>query len=106
RRSVEQVAVVTQLAEQTRGAFFFQNQAQVELRGTLLDVQRNQLQLRQLQHLHRRVLEDQDDLEQRRTRQVPVRREGLHDFFERQVLMGEGSEGHTAHPRQQGVETG
>ena len=74
-----------------------QVQRQVELGDPAYGAHRRQRQARHLQGLHRRVLQDHHDLEQRRMALMALQLQCLDQMFERHILIGVSVERGAAH---------
>ncbi|OEZ49229.1 hypothetical protein DUGA6_62980 [Duganella sp. HH105] len=104
-RLVEQVRVVFEGAHQAVRPFR-QVQRQVELGAHAFGPQTLHRQSRQRQRSHRRVLQRQHHLEQRRVAQVAFRVEHIDQLLERHVLVRVGVQRVAAHPLEQLQEVG
>ncbi len=85
-RFVEQIGTIFDRAGKSAGALR-DREAHVGPRRPQLERRREQHQARQFQLFHRRVLQDQHDLEQGRIRRAAVRLQGIDQLLERQVLV-------------------
>ena len=79
-------------------------QGQIELGRAAVHVDRLQLQPRHLCRRRRRVLQDKHGLEKRIAVQASLRLQFLHQFLERQILMGKRAERVFAHTPKQSAE--
>ena len=100
RRGVEEVAVVLEDPGEPRRTLAH-GEGEIELGHPGVQLHRSQLESGQRQRLEGRVLERQEDLEERRVRQAALRSERLDELLERQLLMGIGGQGVPSHPAEE-----
>ncbi len=97
---IKQVGVVFKVSVQTI-LTPDHRQCQVILGAGLVVFNGRESQFRQIQYIHRRILQNECDLKERRMAHVANRLQGFHQLLERQILVIECSQGGLAHLAQQ-----
>ncbi len=104
RRALEQVPAVLEHSGEAAlrlRPILHQGARQLELRRPRRHLSRGERQPRQHERSRRRVLQREEHLHQRRTTQVPLRRDQVDQALERHLLVGVGRQRRLPHPREE-----